>query len=89
MLTAEELEQRVIEVAQYMVKKRTTRRKTAQHFAISRMTVHRDLSERLIDIDPSLYRQVKEIISYNISERAIRGGEATRRKYKRNPKGSR
>lgn len=65
-----------------MIENRTTVRAAAKHFGISKSTVHKDLSERLAVCDRGLYRQVKDILEENKSQRHIRGGLATRRKYK-------
>lgn len=60
---------------------RKTVRRIAKDFGVSKSTVHKDLTERLPEIDPRLADQVKEILQYHKSIRHIRGGEATRRKY--------
>ncbi len=65
-----------------MIENRATVRATAQRFGISKSTVHKDLSERLPAFNRGLYLQVKEIMEQNKAERHIRGGIATRRKYK-------
>ena len=68
-------------LAEYVIETGATVRRTAQHFGISKSTVHKDLSYKLKYINPSLYSKVKEILNINKSERHIRGGEATRKKY--------
>ena len=68
-------------LAEYVIENGATVRRTAKHFGISKSTVHKDLSYKLKYINPSLYSQVKEILDINKSERHLRGGEATRRKY--------
>ena len=78
----EDLETRAQELAVYMIEHRTTIRDAAKHFGISKSTVHKDLSERLEDCNRSLYLQVKQILEINKAERHIRGGIATRKKYK-------
>ena len=70
----------------YLIERRTTIRDAAKHFSVSKSTVHKDLSERLVRIDRTLYAQVKEILEQNKAERHIRGGDATRRKYQKNRK---
>ena len=77
----DDLETRARELAVYLIERRTTIRDAAKHFSVSKSTVHKDLSERLREIDRSLYVQVKEILEQNKAERHLRGGEATRRKY--------
>lgn len=66
----------------YIVENKATVRSTAAKFNISKSTVHKDVSERLKNINPRLYGEVKEVLEVNKSERHIRGGMATRRKYK-------
>ena len=68
-------------LAEYVIETGATVRSTAKHFGISKSTVHKDLSQKLRHINPRLYSNVKEILDLNKSERHIRGGEATRRKY--------
>lgn len=76
------MEQRARELAQYLIENRTTVRAAAKKFGVSKSTVHKDLSERLAQCDRVLYTQVKAILDENKSQRHIRGGLATRRKYK-------
>ena len=67
--------------AEYVIETGATVRQTASHFGISKSTVHKDLSVKLKYVNRSLYTLVKEILEINKSERHIRGGEATKRKY--------
>lgn len=67
--------------AEYVIENGATVRQTAAYFGISKSTVHKDLSVRLRYINKAKYNQVKEILDLNKSERHIRGGEATKRKY--------
>lgn len=76
------LEQRACELAVYMIETGATVRSAAKHFHISKSTVHKDLSQRLPKYDQSLYIQVRKILDQNKLERHIRGGLATRRKYR-------
>jgi len=76
------IEERVCDLAQYIIENKATVRAAARRFGISKSTVHKDLSERLEVINRSLYLQVKEIMELNKAERHIRGGMATRKKYK-------
>ena len=78
----EHLEKRACEVAVYMIETGATVRSAARHFGISKSTVHKDLSTRLKQYNTELYRQVREVLDLNKQERHIRGGMATRRKYK-------
>ncbi len=73
---------RVRELAVYIVENRSTVRAAAARFGVSKSTVHKDLAERLERIDRPLYLQVRELLDLNKAERHIRGGLATRRKYK-------
>lgn len=74
-------EQRACQIAVYMIETGGTVRSAAQRFGISKSTVHKDLSEKLPNASPSLYRQVRQLLDRNKSERHIRGGMATKAKY--------
>ena len=76
------IEQRACELAVYMIETGATVRAAATHFGISKSTVHKDLSCRLKQYNYTLYNQVRQILEHNKQERHIRGGLATRRKYK-------
>jgi len=76
------IEERAVELAQYIIENRATVRAAAGKFGISKSTVHKDLSERLPRLNRALYIQAKAILDENKAERHIRGGIATRRKYK-------
>jgi putative DeoR family transcriptional regulator (stage III sporulation protein D) len=76
------LEERACDLAVYIVENRATVRAAAKKFGISKSTVHKDLTERLPHVNPGLYRQVRALLDLNKAERHIRGGLATRRKYK-------
>ena len=76
------LEKRACELAVYMIETGATVRSAARHFGISKSTVHKDLSHRLKLYNYSLYVQVRQVLDVNKQERHIRGGMATRRKYK-------
>ena len=77
-----DIEERACDLAVYIIEHRATVRAAAKQFGISKSTVHKDLSQRLPTFDRPLYLQVKEILEVNKAERHIRGGIATRRKYK-------
>lgn len=79
----ENMEQRARDLAVYIIEHQTTIRATARHFGISKSTVHKDLTERLEKVNHGLYVQVKEVLEVNKAERHIRGGMATREKYRR------
>lgn len=81
----ENIEERASNLALYIIENKTTVRGAASKFGVSKSTVHKDLSERLPAFNRSLYLQVKEILEQNKAERHIRGGIATRRKYKGDP----
>ena len=76
------LNKRACELAVYMIETGATVRAVAGHFGISKSTVHKDLTQRLDQYNHALYVQVREILDLNKQERHIRGGMATRRKYK-------
>ena len=76
------MEERACEMAQYIIEEKATVRSAAKKFGISKSTVHKDLAERLPAFNRSLYLQVKAVMEENKAERHIRGGIATRRKYK-------
>lgn len=71
-----------MELAHYLIENRTTVRAAAKKFGVSKSTVHKDLSERLPLYDRPLYLQVKAVMEENKAQRHIRGGLATRKKYK-------
>jgi len=75
------IEQRACQLAHYIVNSKDTVRGTAKKFGISKSTVHKDVSERLLKINPGLAGEVREILDENKAERHIRGGMATKRKY--------
>lgn len=78
----ERIEKRACDLAVYLIETGATVRAAAQHFGISKSTVHKDLSTRLPEINKNLYQQVRQVLDLNKQERHIRGGLATRRKYK-------
>lgn len=76
------IEGRACDMAVYMIEQKATVRAVAKRFGISKSTVHKDLSERLPALNHTLYEQVKAVLDQNKAERHIRGGIATRNKYK-------
>jgi len=74
-------EERAVELAQYIVEHKATVRQAAGVFAVSKSTVHKDVTARLRMIAPQLYEQCRAVLEQNKSERHIRGGQATREKY--------
>ncbi len=76
------LNERACKLAVYMIETNATVRSAVGHFGISKSTVHKDLTQRLQQCNPPLYSQVRDILDVNKQERHIRGGMATRRKYK-------
>ena len=68
-------------IAEYVIETGATVRSAAQHFGMSKSTVHKDLAHKLKYYNKSLYKSVKEILDLNKSQRHLRGGEATRKKY--------
>lgn len=75
------IEERALEIASYIIAKNATVRQTAKKFGISKSTVHKDVTERLIQINPSLACETRKVLDRNKSERHIRGGLATKEKY--------
>ena len=75
------IEERVLSVANYVIDYKATVRQAARRFGISKSTVHKDCTDRLEQINPSLAREVRQILDVNKQERHIRGGLATREKY--------
>ena len=78
----ENIEKRACDLAVYIIENQATVRAAAKQFGISKSTVHKDLTERLEVYNRPLYLQVKEVLNRNKAERHLRGGIATRRKYK-------
>lgn len=76
------IEERTIQLAEYIIDKKTTVRGAAKHFGISKSTVHKDITQRLPVLNPLLAKKVRKILDENKSDRHIRGGIATRNKYK-------
>ena len=75
------IEERVVEIARYIVEHKATVRETAKAFGISKSTVHKDVTDRLAHINPSLAASTRKVLDTNKSERHIRGGLATKEKY--------
>ena len=80
---ADTIEERACDLAVYIIENGATVRAAAQHFGISKSTVHKDLSYRLPNYNLSLYHQVRKILDINKAQRHIRGGMATKQKYAR------
>lgn len=76
------MEERAVKLAQYIIENRTTVRAAADRFGVSKSTVHKDIQERLPAFNHGLYLQAKAILDENKAQRHIRGGIATRKKYK-------
>lgn len=77
----EYIEERATLVAQYIIEHNVTVREAAKKFGISKSTIHKDVAERLIQINPVLAKEVRKVLDINKSERHIRGGMATKEKY--------
>ena len=77
------IEERAIEAANYIIDTRATVRQTADKMGISKSTVHKDVSTRLRAVDAALFARVQAVLARNKAERHLRGGAATRRKYKK------
>ncbi|TLS35803.1 sporulation transcriptional regulator SpoIIID [Pseudalkalibacillus caeni] len=77
------IKERTIKIGKYIVETKKTVRVIAKEFGVSKSTVHKDLTERLPEINPDLANEVKDILEYHKSIRHLRGGEATRIKYRK------
>lgn len=75
------IEERAIDIANYIIEHNATVRQTAKEFGVSKSTVHKDVAERLVQINPSLAKEARKVLDVNKSERHIRGGLATKEKY--------
>lgn len=75
------IEERVLELAHYIIDTNSTVRATAKKFRVSKSTVHKDVTERLLEINPGLAAEVKDVLENNKAERHLRGGLATKEKY--------
>ena len=82
------IEERAVEIAGYIIETNATVRQTAKKFGVSKSTVHKDVTDRLAQINPALAKQARRVLDRNKSERHIRGGLATREKYLREHKKS-
>ena len=77
------VEERAVELGEYIVAHKSTVRAAAKKFGISKSTVHTDVAQRLKKLSPTLYAQVREVLEVNKAQRHIRGGLATKEKYKK------
>lgn len=75
------IEERAVNLAHYIIETKDTVRSTAKKFGVSKSTVHKDVSDRLLKINPVLAKEVREILDENKAERHLRGGMATKLKY--------
>ncbi len=75
------IEERAISIANYIVDHNATVRQTAREFGVSKSTVHKDVTDRLMQINPNLAKEARKVLDVNKSERHIRGGLATKEKY--------
>lgn len=75
------IEERAIAIANYIIDNNATVRQTAKQFGISKSTVHKDVTDRLMQINPALAKEARKVLDVNKSERHIRGGLATKEKY--------
>lgn len=76
-----EMKERITTLAHYVIKKGVTVRQAAEVYGVSKSTVHKDLSQRLENVDPALFEKVRVVLDKNKAERHIRGGQATKMKY--------
>ena len=77
------IEERAVSIANYIIEHNATVRQTARQFGVSKSTVHKDVTDRLLQINPRLAGEARKVLDVNKSERHIRGGLATREKYLR------
>ncbi|MCH3971180.1 MAG: sporulation transcriptional regulator SpoIIID [Oscillospiraceae bacterium] len=77
------VEQRAVELGEYIVLHKATVRAAAKKFGVSKSTVHKDVTKRLEQIDRQLYQKVQKVLAVNKAQRHIRGGQATKAKYAR------
>lgn len=75
------IEERAVEIAHYIIENKATVRQTATAFGVSKSTIHKDCTDRMVQINPALAGQVRQVLDVNKQERHIRGGMATREKY--------
>lgn len=75
------IEERAISIANYIIDSNATVHQTAKAFGVSKSTVHKDVTDRLVQINPTLAKQARQVLDVNKSERHIRGGMATKEKY--------
>ncbi len=75
------IEERAVSVANFIIDKNATVRETAKEFGVSKSTVHKDIAERLVKVNPALAKKAKKVLEVNKAERHIRGGLATKEKY--------
>ena len=77
------IEERAVEIANYIIEENATVRQTAKKFGISKSTVHKDVTERLLQLNPALAQSARKVLDINKKERHIRGGLATKEKYRK------
>lgn len=75
------IEERTVEIANYIIANNATVRQAAKQFGVSKSTVHKDVTERLVHINATLAKEARKILNVNKAERHIRGGMATKEKY--------
>ncbi len=75
------VEERAAMLGEYIIENKATVRNAAKKFGVSKSTVHKDVSQRLKVLNPAMYREVRQVLDMNKSERHIRGGMATKNKY--------
>ena len=81
------IEERVVDIAHYIIEENATVRQAAKKFGVSKSTVHKDVSDRLVAINTALSHEVRKVLDTNKEERHIRGGMATKEKYKKHSDG--
>lgn len=82
-MNSDSIEERVINLAHYVIDSKDTVRGAAKKYGVSKSTVHKDLTDRLKEINPAIYEEVRKVLDINKQERHIRGGMATKKKYEK------
>lgn len=81
MIDKQEMESRVLNITKFIIDTKSTVRATAKQFGVSKTTVYRYVTERILEINPSLAKEVEKVLIYNKKQRYLRGAEATRKKW--------
>ncbi len=83
LIVTDEIEERVLSVAEYVINTKSTLRETAKFFKTSKSTIHKDIRERLYEVNPMLHKEAEKVLIFNKEQRHIRGGMATKQKFEK------